>query len=69
MPFEQVGYLRGPVARGYNNYNDDNRRNVNLNNRPSNGLGMTLSCILVILLAWFGDYGIVQELVSCIMLL
>ncbi len=29
------------LARGYNNWNGNNRRNVNANNEPDNGLRMT----------------------------
>jgi retron-type reverse transcriptase len=49
--FKQAGYSWGPVARdNNNNYNDNNRRNANLNNRPSNRIEMTLACILDIYL-------------------
>ncbi len=45
----------GLVARDNNNWNDNNRRNVNLNNAPSNGLGMTRACILEIILFICGN--------------
>lgn len=39
----------GLLRRGNNNFNDNNRRNVNLNNQPSNRFEMTLlACILVL---------------------
>lgn len=44
--FKQAGYSCGPVHRNDNNINGNNRQNVNLNNRPSNCLEMTLACIL-----------------------
>gem|GEM_PF-1564366 len=44
--FKQAGYSWGLPVRNDNNYNDNNRQNVNANYRPSNSLEMTLACIL-----------------------
>ena len=46
-----MGYLGGLLARNYNN--DDRQQNVNANNRPSNGLEMTLMSVLWIIFILF----------------
>jgi hypothetical protein len=51
-----MGYLWGPARRGnnYNRLDDNNRRGVNLDDRPSDGLGMARACIPGILLRLVG---------------